>query len=188
MLYVGMDVSSKSFVVDALDEKKRVVKREEIEPTRSALRRLCGELGAQPKLVVFEAGNQMKWIADTLTRQPGVDLHVVHPNEVKWIAESGGKKTDRVDAKKLAELARGDLLPRKVHQVQGPTREMRELVSARTKLMQQRVSLINTLRGYIKQEGEHLSEKFFGQEDWKKQLAQKKVSPNLNHRGVPSCH
>jgi transposase len=128
---------------------------------------------------VFEAGNQMKWIADTLKKQAGVKLHVVHPNEVKWIAESGGKKTDKVDARKLAELARGDLLPRKVHLVEGPAREMRELVSARTKLMHQRVNLVNTLRGYLKQEGVRLSEKFFAQEDWKAQLGRKKISPTL---------
>jgi transposase len=178
MLYVGMDVSSKSFVVHAIDEKKRVVKQAEIEPRKAALKKLCVELGG-PKVMVFEAGNQMKWIADTLKAQPGVTLHVVHPNEVKWIAQSGGKKTDKVDARKLAELARGDLLPRKVHVVEGKTREMRELVSARAKLMRQRVSLINTLRGYLKQEGVQLSEKYFAQEDWKEQLGKKKVSATL---------
>lgn len=179
MVYVGRDVSSKSFVVHVIDENKRVVKRAEIAPTRAALRTLCSELGRERKLVVFEAGNQMKWIADALQRQPGVTLHVVHPNEVRWIAESGGKKTDQVDAKKLAELARGDLLPRKVHVVEGATRAMRELVSARARLMQRRVSLINTLRGYLKQEGVRLSEKFFAQDDWRTQLAQRKVSANL---------
>lgn len=179
MFYVGMDVSGKSFVVHAIDEKKRVVKREEIAPERKSLRKLCRDLGSEPKLVVFEAGNQMKWIADTLKQQAGVRLHVVHPNEVKWIAESGGKKTDKVDARKLAELARGDLLPRKVHLVEGPTREMRELVSARTRLMQQRVGMVNTLRGYLKQEGVRLSEKFFAQQVWKEQLVEKKLSPGL---------
>jgi len=179
MKYVGMDVSSKSFVVHALDEKRQVLKREEIEPTRAALRKLCAELGEEAKLIAFEAGNQMKWIADTLKKQEGVKIHVVHPNEVKWIAQSGGKKTDQVDAKKLAELARSDMLPRAVHVVEGPTRQMRELVSARTTLMQERVSLINTVRSYLKQEGVQLSEKFFGQENWKEQLGQKKLSATL---------
>lgn len=179
MQYVGMDVSSKSFFVHALDEKKRLLKREEIEPSRQALRELCRELGEESKVIVFEAGNQMKWIADTLKKQPGVELHVVHPNEVKWIAESGGKKTDKVDARKLAELARGDLLPRKVHLVEGTTRQMRELVSARTKLMHERVNLVNTLRGYLKQEGVQLGEKFFARDDWKEQLGTKRLSPTL---------
>ncbi|MCC6809722.1 MAG: IS110 family transposase [Deltaproteobacteria bacterium] len=179
MIYVGMDVSSKSFVVHAIDERKKVVFEGEIAPTREGIRELISKLGAQPKLVVFEAGNQMKWIAETLKKQPKVEVHVVHPNEVKWIAESGGKKTDKVDAKKLAHLARGDMLPRKVHIVEGRTREMRELVSARVQLMNKRVSMINTLRGYIKQEGIRLGEKFFGQEDWQEQLEKKKVSAPL---------
>lgn len=179
MVYVGLDVSSKSFVVHVIDEKKRVVKRGAIAPTRTALRDLCAELGGTRKLIVFEAGNQMKWIAETLQRQPGVNLHVVHPNEVKWIAASGGKKTDKVDAKKLAELARGDLLPRRVHLVEGVTREMRELVSARTRLMQQRVRLINTLRGYLKQEGVQVGEKFLARDDWRAALARRHVSAPL---------
>ncbi len=179
MIYVGLDVSSKSFVVHAVDEKKRVVKREEIEPTRAALRKVCKALGGETKVMAFEAGNQMKWIADTLKQQPGVQVHVVHPNEVKWIAESGGKKTDRIDARKLAELARADMLPRPVHLVEGKTRAMRELVSARTTLMQKRVSLVNTLRGYLKQEGVRLSEKFFGQVKWRERLAEKRLSTTL---------
>lgn len=179
MIYVGLDVSSKSFVVHAVDEKKRVVKRAEIEPTRAALRKVCKALGRETKLMAFEAGNQMKWIADTLKQQPGVQVHVVHPNEVKWIAESGVKKTDWIDAKKLAELARADMLPRKVPLVEGKTRAMRELVSARTTLMQKRVSLVNTLRGYLKQEGVRLSEKSFGHAQWRERLAEKPVSATL---------
>ena len=38
MIYIGMDVSSKSFVVHAINEKKKVVLRDEIPATRSALR------------------------------------------------------------------------------------------------------------------------------------------------------
>jgi transposase len=181
MLYVGMDVSSKSFVVHAIDERKKVVFKDDIAPTREGIRELVSRLGVQPKLVVFEAGNQLKWIADTLKKLDKVTVHVVHPNEVKWIAESGGKKTDKVDARKLAELARGDLLPRKVHLVEGATREMRELVSARKQLMQKRVSMINTLRGYLKQEGVQLTEKFFAKADWAEQLEKKKASAVLKH-------
>lgn len=180
MIYVGMDVSSKSFVVHAVNGRKKVVFKGEIAPSRVGLRDLVRKkLGAETKLVVFEAGNQMKWIADSLKKEPMVMVHVVHPNQVKWIVESGGKKTDKVDAKKLAELARGDLLPRKVHLVEGKTRQMRELVSARTQMMRQRVGLINTLRGYLKQEGVKLGEKFFGHTDWRERLEKKKISAQM---------
>lgn len=178
MIYVGMDVSSKSFVVHAVNERKKVMMAKEIEPTREGLRRMAGELGKETKLIVFEAGNQMKWIAETLKRIEGVEIHVVHPNEVKWINQSSGK-TDKIDARKLADLARGDLLPRKVHIVEGKVRELRELVSARSQLQSKRVALINTLRGYVKQEGQKLPVKFFQGEGWKEKLRKVPLSKPL---------
>lgn len=72
----------------------------------------------------------------------------------------------KIDAKKLAHLARGDMLPRKVHIVQGEARELRELISARHKLQSKRVALINSIRGMLKQEGYKLPEKFFQNTNW----------------------
>ncbi len=66
MVYVGMDVSSKSFVVHAIDKRKRVVWRGEVAATPMGLKRAMREIGAGGKLVVFEPGNQMKWIAREL--------------------------------------------------------------------------------------------------------------------------
>lgn len=175
MQYVGLDVSSKEFVVHVIDERKRKIYEGAITPSREGLRKLVRELGLEKKVMVFEAGNQMKWIAMTLKKMEGVEVHVVHPNEVKWITRSNGKKTDKVDARKLAELARGDLLPRRVHIVEGKTRELRELVSARDQLLSKRVALINTLRGYMKQEGYRLPVKFFQRADWRMELERLKV-------------
>jgi hypothetical protein len=167
-----MDVRSKSFVVHAINERKKVVFKGAIAPSREGLPSLMKRLGAETKLVVFEARNQLKWIALWFKRRAGVSLHVVHPNEVKWISQSSGK-TDKVDAKKLAELARGDLLPRKVHIVEGPVRELRELLSARQTLLSKRVALINTLRALALQEGKKLPEKFFGRAEWAGALEKK---------------
>lgn len=178
MLYVGLDVSGQSIVAYAVTERKRCVFEGAGNPTRAGLRGLLQQLSAGAKLVAFEAGNQMKWIAETLKRLPDVRVHVVHPNEVKWITESRGK-TDRIDAKKLAELARAGMLPREVHVVEGPTRELRELASARHQLQAKRVALINTIRGYVYQEGHRLPEKFFAGTTWATKLARLPVSAPL---------
>jgi transposase len=169
MVYIGMDVSGKEFVIHAIDHRQQKVFEGKIPPGRAGLRQLIRTLGAGPKLFVFEAGNQMKWIALFLIRQKEVRIHVVHPNEIKWISQSSGK-TDKVDARKMAQLARGNLLPRPVHVVDGKTRQLRELVSARGQLQSKRVALINTLRGYMQQEGVRLPEKFFQRSDWKSSL------------------
>jgi transposase len=178
MIYIGLDVSGKSLVAYAVNERKQRVFEGERPASRAGLRALMQAVGIGAKLVAFEAGNQMKWIAETLKKLAEVQVHVVHPNMVKWITESRGK-TDRVDAKKLAELARGGLLPRAVHVVEGPVREMRGLVSARQQLQAKRVALINALRAYVYQEGQRLPEKFFSRPTWADQLARLPVSAPL---------
>ena len=174
MIYIGMDVSSKEFMVHAIDEKKKIQFKRGIEPTRRGLRKLIKDLGEERKLVVFEAGNQLKWVALTLKALEGVEVHVVHPNEIKWISQSSGK-TDKIDARKLAELARGDMLPRKVHIVEGKVRQLRELISARHRLQSKRVALINSIRGFMKQEGNRLPVKFFQSPNWKERLGHIRV-------------
>ena len=174
MIFIGMDVSSKEFVIHAIDQRQQKVFEGRIVPSRAGLQKLVKDLGEGPKLFVFEAGNQMKWIALALMRQEGVRIHVVHPNEIKWINQSSGK-TDKVDARKMAQLARGNLLPRQVHVVEGQARQLRELVSARGQLQSKRVALINTVRGYMKQEGVSLPEKFFQRSDWKSALGEKSL-------------
>ena len=176
MIYVGMDISSKDFVVYAQNDRKKVRFKGSVAPSKKGLRELIAALGMERKLFVFEAGNQMKWIADFLKRL-GEDMHIVHPNEVKWIAESGGKKTDKVDARKLAELARADMLPRKVHVAEGKVRTLRELTAARETLLRKRVSLMNSLRGYLKQEGTRLPVKFFSSDEWQVKLIDMKLLP-----------
>jgi len=175
MIFVGIDISSKDFVVHAIkDNKKVVINGVSYSPTREGLRKMLKDLGKQKKLIVIEAGNQLKWIALFLKKRKDVELHVVHPNELKWITQSG-KKTDKADAKKMAELARIDGLPRKVHVVEGSIRDLRELLSARENLMKKRVALINSIRGALKQEGVSLPAKFFSTKEWKTKLESTKL-------------
>ena len=174
VIYVGMDISGKEFVIHALNDKKRVLFKGSVSPTKKGIRDLVAGFGIESKLFVFEAGNQMKWVADYF-KKLGENIHIVHPNEVKWIAESGGKKTDQVDARKLAELARADMLPRRVFVAEGKARTLRELTNARETLLRKRVSLMNSMRGYLRQEGAKLPAKFFQANDWQAQLCEMKL-------------
>ena len=175
VIYIGIDISSKEFIVHAVNGKKKVVLRgEKIKPTRQGLKRMLDSLGSEQKVVVFEAGNQLKWIALYLKSRKDIELHVVHPNELKWIHQSS-KKTDKVDARKMAELARIDGLPRKVHIVEGKIRNLRELIAARVNIMRKRVALINSIHGYMKQEGVKLPTGFFQSKNWQDDILKIKV-------------
>lgn len=135
-------------MVHAIDEKKKVIFNEEIKPTRGGLKEMIEKLGKQTKLVVFEAGNQLKWAALTLLKLPGVHTHAVHPNGIKRINQSS-TKTDKIDAKKLAHLAQGDMLPREVHIVEEEARGLHELISTKHTQQCKRVTLINAMRGML---------------------------------------
>lgn len=175
MIYVGLDVSGKSIVASAVNERKRCVFEGEGPSSRLGLRALLQQVGRGAKLVACEAGNQMKWIAETLKRMAGIQIHVVHPNEVKGSTESRGK-TDRVEARKRAELARAGLLPRAGPVGEGPVRERRELGSARQQLQAKRVALINPIRGAVCQAGHRRPEQFLAGTTWRTKLGRLSVS------------
>ena len=84
----------------------------------------------------------------------------MNPNKVKLIAESK-KKTDKVDAKVLANLLRMDGLPNRVFVAEGKSRELRDLLRSRLQLIKSATSLMNHVRGLLRQEGVKLQAKAF---------------------------
>jgi len=77
------------------------------------------------------------------------DVYVVNPNRMRMIAESR-KKTDKVDARLLAQLFRLDGLPERVHMPSRLAAERRMLSKARNRLVETRTSLVNTVRGFLR--------------------------------------
>jgi transposase len=90
--------------------------------------------------VAIEAGGVTRWVHDYLLELGVKEVYVVNPNRVRLIAESG-KKTDKVDAKLLAELYRLDGLPEKVHMPSVTARELRMLIKARNGLVEARTKV-----------------------------------------------
>ena len=66
-------------------------------------------------------------------------------------------------------------MPGKVHIVEGKIRQLRELFSVSAKLQSKRVAMINTIHGYMLQDGRKLPKKFFDRRDWKEQLEKVKL-------------
>ena len=86
----------------------------------------------------------------------GANVVVVSPAKVKLIAESR-RKTDKIDAKILAELLRLDGLPEPVHMPGKETRSLRGLLVARRQLINARTKICNVVRGMLRQEGIRLA-------------------------------
>jgi transposase len=109
MYYIGVDVSSKSSFVYVIDGRGKKIESKEIPTDKDGYRQYFGDWTKKAVYVAVEAGGHTRWIYDTITKL-GINVYVVNPHKVKLIAESE-KKTDKIDAKVLAELLRIDGLP-----------------------------------------------------------------------------
>jgi transposase len=121
--YVGMDVHLASIVIVVLNGAGKVVMESIIETgaetVRSFLKQLRGKV-----YVTFEEGTQANWLYEVV-RPLVTEVVVCDPRHNKLL--QSGNKSDRVDARKLAELLRNGSLRAVYHGEQG-ARVLKELV------------------------------------------------------------
>ncbi len=106
--YIGLDVHKKSisYCVKAADGT--IVEEGKVRATHEALRNWAGKR-QQAWHGAMEATMFSSWIYDTL--QPyAAKLEIGNPSMMKAIGASK-KKSDRLDARKIADLVRCNLLP-----------------------------------------------------------------------------
>ena len=132
MMYVGIDLHRKRSHVAALDDQGQLVLSRRVQSEPAEFLRIFGELGPQPIEVAFEATFGWGWLADLLA-DAGVPAHMAHPLATKAIA-AGRVKNDAVDARTLANLLRGNLLP-EAWMAPPEGREARRLARMRAGLM-----------------------------------------------------
>lgn len=119
MYSIGIDADKNTLVVHVVNEEAERVDRARItcanvEGFRALLRKWS------PGQAVVEACNLADWIADVI-REEGLRFVLAHPAKVKLIAQTV-KKTDRVDARILAELLARNYIP----EAYLPTKEERQ--------------------------------------------------------------
>jgi transposase len=159
MYYIGLDVANKNSFVYVINGRGKKIESKEIPTDKDSYRQYFRPWSKNPVRIAVEAGGHTRWIHDIITKL-GIDVYVVNPHKVKLIAESK-KKTDKVDAKVLADLLRMDGLPRRVHVAEGESRELRDLLQARYQIIKSATSLMNHFRGMLRQEGIKLSARVF---------------------------
>src|SRR6202050_1460157 len=120
--YIGMDVHKEAIVIAVLNESGKQVLESVIETRASSilqfLHGLRGELH-----VTWEEGTWAAWLYDLL--QPHVQ-HIVVCNPRRNALLKEGSKSDKVDARKLADLLRTGML-RPVYHGENGLRTLREL-------------------------------------------------------------
>jgi len=143
-----MDLSRQRLDVHVLDEAGRTVEVTAVRPDADALRTLAGRILAHGQEVsgVIESMNGARFVHDTLERA-GWDVEIADAVRVKGLAPLAAK-TDRIDARVLAEIARRDLVPA-IWLPDPDTRAERERARFRLHLVRHRTALKNRIHATL---------------------------------------
>ena len=172
-IYVGIDVHKHFCQAALMDEKGILLHEFRFDNTQEGahnLVNLAKSINPHVKAVVEPSANYWIKVYDKLEDE-GVEIKLSNPLRTKAIAEAR-IKTDRLDAKTLAYLLRGDL----VAESYVPTRKNRErraLIRHRASLMRMRVETKNRIHALLdKHELSHEYTDLFGKQgtEWLRSL------------------
>jgi transposase len=108
MTYFGFDHHKRWTQAVAIDENGKILREGRLSNDTKSLQQFLLDL-PKPWKGVIEAGPTWGWIYDTLSSL-GVEMVIANPMQVRAIAEAK-IKNDSIDARMLAQLLRGDLIP-----------------------------------------------------------------------------
>jgi transposase len=171
--YVGIDWSYRRAAWCALSDAGKVVGEGAVAADEDGLARLVIKCGPRARAVV-EMMSGAIWVRDTLAAA-GWEVQVAHARKVRDVAPLACK-TDKVDARVLAELCRRDLVP-ELWVPPLEDRELRERLRRRMHLVRMRASAMNRIFGLLTQWGLRLS---------LRRLREPDAMALLEQRGVPA--
>ena len=153
MYYVGLDLHKRYVTACVIDKDGAVVARERrLGTSVEVLLAWLAPLGAHVA-IALEATLYWAWLHDRLTAA-GYQVTVAHAQQVKLIC-AARCKTDPVDAQKLAELLRMDLLPA-IWIPDAATRAQRKLLRGRAWLVRRRTQVKNRVHAYLAEENQRI--------------------------------
>jgi hypothetical protein len=138
--YVGLDVHKASISIAVLNASGKLVTESVVETSAATVldffKGLRGQVG-----VTFEEGTHAAWLYDVL-KQTKAGVVVCDPRKNRLLRD--GNKSDKVDARKLAQLLRAGLLSPVYHGEQG-VRDLKELVRSYEYLVEDSTRTMNRI-------------------------------------------
>src|SRR5215212_4219883 len=154
MVTAGLDLGDKYSYLCLIDtDSGKVVEEGRLRTTPEAFRRRFDS--EQRMRVAIEVGTHSPWVSRVL-KECGHEVLVANPRKTRLIYGQG-RKTDRLDAEKLARLARVDpkLLWPLEHRGEASQAHL-ALIRSREVVVRSRAQLINHVRGTVKSFGARL--------------------------------
>src|ERR671910_421991 len=146
--YAGIDVSLELSSVCILDASGQIVREAKVASEPEALTTYLSGLGLPLTRVGLEAGPLSQWLHAGLV-QAGFEVVLLETRHVKAALSAMTVKTDRKDARGIAQLLRMGWF-RPVHAKSTPAQEVRALLVARKLLQSKQTDVELSIRGILR--------------------------------------
>src|SRR3974390_3492503 len=149
--FAGLDVSVKETSVCIVDEAGRITREVKVASTPEALMRVLRAPAYHLKRVGLEAGPLSQWLFSALA-EANVPVICVETRHMRAVLKAQINKTDRNDARGIAQMMRGGLY-RPVHVKTLRSQKLRMLLTHRKLLQSKAIAIDNDLRGTLRNFG-----------------------------------
>jgi len=146
--HVGIDVSLELSSLCVLDAAGKAIREVKVASEPDALVAFLRKLGLPITRVGLEAGPLSQWLYDGL-QEAGFEVVLLETRHVKAALSAMAIKTDRRDARGIAQLLRMGWY-RPVHRKSMPSQEVRALLAARKQLQIKAMDIEQTVRGLLR--------------------------------------
>ena len=147
--YIGFDIHKKTISFCAKAQDGRILD-EGTMPSRREILIAWAQARPRPWAGAMEATLFTGWIYDVL-KPLAQELKVAHPTMLKAIAASK-KKNDKVDARKISDLLRCNLLP-ECYMAPSAVRDLRRMLRYRNLVVRQATRMKNRIAGLLMETG-----------------------------------
>src|SRR5215207_5054401 len=147
-IYAGIDVSLERSSVCVVDATGRIVREAKVASEPEALVAWLRGLGLEVARVGLEAGPLSRWLYAAM-REAGLAAELLETRHVRDASEAMPVKTDRKDARGIAQLLRLGWF-RPVHRKSVSAQETRALLTARKLLQAKQLDVEMGLRGVLR--------------------------------------
>ena len=149
--YAGIDVSLAESSICVVDSDGKIIRESKVPSDPGSLAGYFREVGFAIRRIGLEAGSLSQWLHEGLTRA-GFDVVLLETRHVKAALSAMVVKTDRKDARGIAQLLRMGWF-QAVHAKSVGTRDVRALLTARKLLQSKLMDVELSIRGILRDFG-----------------------------------
>lgn len=146
--YVGLDVSDKETSVCVMSDRGKILWQGKVLSDPQMLAEVIKRRAPKVEAIGLETGALTPWLARKM-REKGLPVVCLDARMAKAVLKSRPIKTDKNDAKTLAELVQSGFY-RSVHVKSCDAHRIRALLKGRDQLVRMRRRLMGTIRGLLK--------------------------------------